>query len=116
MGGSDVIQVINVAGLQGPQREGIVYVGRGFAGWPPSVLGNPYKHGCSRTGSPIEDYRRWLWRHIQAEESLIKDEVIRIAEMARSGERVDIGCWCHPDPCHGDVIKSCIEWMLESAG
>lgn len=25
-------------------------------------------------------------------------------------------CWCAPAPCHGDVIVSCINWMMRSKG
>ena len=26
-----------------------------------------------------------------------------------------LGCFCKPDPCHGDIIKEYLDWMAENA-
>lgn len=64
------------------------YIGR------PSVLGNPFiigKHGTRE--QVIEMYRQW---------ALTQPHVMS-AIMALADDDV-LGCWCHPQPCHGQVI------------
>jgi Domain of unknown function (DUF4326) len=36
----------------------------------------------------------------------------KLAERVREGEHLILMCWCHPKPCHGDLIKSQIERLL----
>ncbi|MDD5510628.1 MAG: DUF4326 domain-containing protein [Dehalococcoidales bacterium] len=70
--------------------EGAVYVGR------PSKWGNPYKIGVHGTREQvIETYRKWI-RHC------IKDnpKVYDLSELRGK----DLVCWCHPQPCHADVL------------
>lgn len=69
------------------------YIGR------PSPLGNPFKIGQDEKG---------LWWN--------REEVIHLFEkLARRDDRIlaairalpesaILGCWCAPQPCHGDVI------------
>lgn len=52
MGSNGNVDVIDVRGLQGDDRQGIDYIGRDFAGWQASPLGNPFKG--------IAPYRKWL--------------------------------------------------------
>ena len=68
------------------------YIGR------PSPLGNPFVIGKDGTREEvIEKYAVWLDNKIFRGE--ISDEYL--AEY--SGKR--LGCFCAPQPCHGDVIK-----------
>jgi Domain of unknown function (DUF4326) len=85
-----------------------IYIGR------PSLLGNPFVIG--RDGTRLEvvsQYRRWLWLQIKLR-GKVYYELRRIGELARRGD-VALICWCkepcHVIPCHGDVVKSAIEWM-----
>ena len=73
-----------------------IYIGRACfqGGWnlPQSKWHNPftvYKYG--RQGS-LSEYRRY----IQGRPDLLNalDEL--------TGKT--LGCWCHPEPCHGDVL------------
>jgi hypothetical protein len=46
-------------------------------------------------------------------ESLSKDspewkEIRRLKEIYNDKKELNLICWCHPLPCHGDVIKSAI--------
>jgi len=82
------------------------YIGR------PSVLGNPFMvkpHGPYERGETIELYRKWLNDQIHENESVVK-ELQRLCDLDREGD-LTLVCWCAPLPCHGDVVKSCIEWM-----
>jgi hypothetical protein len=64
-----------------------VYIGR------PSVWGNPYEIGKDGTrGEVIAKYKEYL---------LGNPELMLLLPMLKG--RV-LGCWCHPDACHGDVI------------
>lgn len=61
-----------------------VYIGR------PSIWGNPYEIGRDGTRAEvIEKYRRWVG------EQELPIETLR-------GKT--LGCWCAPQPCHGDVL------------
>ena len=77
-----------------------VYIGR------PSVLGNPYKGERSQV---IAQYRTWLWNEIN-KKSQVLTELLRLKEIAEVAD-IALICWCAPKPCHGDIIKNCIEWL-----
>ena len=78
----------------------------------PSVLGNPFRIGPDgNRAMVIEKYRQWLWARIKDHQGPEWDELQRLASIARDGELVLI-CWCAPLPCHGDIIKAAIEWLL----
>lgn len=81
-----------------------VYIGR------PSLLGNPFKigqHGTRR--EVIQRYRAWLWQQIQLR-GKVYEELERLAAIEKQSDLVLI-CWCKPANCHGDVIKSAVEWV-----
>src|SRR5215475_8477846 len=81
-----------------------VYIGR------PSLLGNPFKIGEHGTREEvIALYRVWLWRHIKRRGEVYQ-EIERLAARAKNGDLILI-CWCKPANCHGDVIKSAVEWV-----
>ena len=94
---------------------GMVYIGRRCAGLEGSVLGNPFRRQAGQTpGSTLNDYRAWLrdeWKRGGA----VRQELERLADLAEQGNLV-LGCWCKPDPCHGDVIKEAIEGILRQRG
>lgn len=58
---------------------------------------------------PIADYRRWLWRQLNTNLSVV---YMLIEDMARMGEGVLL-CWCAPNPCHADVIARAIDWRRD---
>lgn len=96
-----MIRIENKRTYSGPGQ----YVGR------PSVLGNPFpmRTESSRT-EVIEKYRKWLWPKIKRNNARVMAELNRLQAIADAGDLVLI-CWCHPLPCHADVIKKCLEWM-----
>lgn len=82
-----------------------IYIGRG------SVLGNKFRIGVDGSRKEvIEKYRMWLWGEIKRNNRVVVNELWRLIEIGREKDLVLL-CWCKPLPCHGDVVKSCIEWM-----
>lgn len=69
-----------------------VYIGR------PSKWGNPFVIGMgfNRLES-IQAYRKWIIEQPELLKQLpeLKGKIL--------------GCWCHPLPCHGDVLVSLTE-------
>jgi hypothetical protein len=65
----------------------------------PSKWGNPYIIGVhGDRDDVIALYRRWLWAN--------KGLLAQIAEL--EGQR--LGCYCGPEPCHGDVLINALAW------
>lgn len=72
-----------------------VYIGRG------SIWGNPFTHlegkslakyKVSTREEAIEKYREWVVKQPKIME--------RLPELKGK----TLGCFCHPKPCHGDVL------------
>lgn len=64
----------------------------------PAKWGNPFRIGEDGTRSEvIEKFRNWI---------LTQDHLLNDIEELR-GKR--LGCWCHPKPCHGDVLIDLIK-------
>ena len=103
------IEVVNVRGL-GPRRDGagIVYVGRRCQGWQGSVLGNPFRIGVDGNREEvIRKYQDWLKKKLETDPR-VQSAIMNLVWMLYGGERVRLGCWCAPLPCHAEVIKSVV--------
>ncbi len=74
----------------------------------PSILGNPYylKREADRP-KVIEDFRQYLWKEIK-ENTRVGQRIMELADCAND---IALVCCCKPADCHGDVIKSAIEWI-----
>lgn len=67
---------------------GAIYVGR------PTKWGNPFHIGLDGTRETVlKKYRNWLEEKISAEPEFLNPLKGR-----------DLVCWCHPLPCHADVL------------
>lgn len=88
-----------------------VYVGRG------SKWGNPFSvnaekskfdiKSCKNLDECLSNYGDHLWE-------MIKDGRVTKEELqSLNGKR--LGCFCKPKPCHGDIIKSAVEWSIKNA-
>lgn len=89
------------------------YIGR------PSVLGNPFTHIPNGTIAKyvvasrevaVESYRGWLrdkWRENGPERA----ELERLVRKYKVNGELVLICWCHPEACHGDVLKDVIETL-----
>lgn len=108
---------ISVVNLRTYRLQDYFYIGRPGKGQT-SILGNPFKMDKYSRKEAISMYRRWLWeQHIKpwletGIESDIVVELIAIAEMNKEYE-VKLGCFCHPQPCHGEVIISAVRFMQQ---
>lgn len=76
-----------------------IYIGR------PSPFGNPYSHRKGTLAKykvrsrkeAIEKYERYLLSSPELMEKLNELKHKRL------------GCWCHPKPCHGDILKKYVD-------
>lgn len=74
-----------------------IYIGR------PSKWGNPFAIGPDGTRTEaIEKYRQWLPSQPE----------LMAALPELSGKT--LGCWCHPQPCHGEVLALMASGQSES--
>lgn len=86
--------------------DSFVYIGR------PSPLGNPFKlEKGMKKGSTLQKYEAWLRNKISNKDPEVCKELNRLYKLAKKGS-LNLGCWCSPSPCHGDIIKK----ILEEAG
>jgi len=92
-----------------------IYIGRGAdpRTGEPGRWGNPFSHRPSRASGvtrvvsreqTIERYRSWLWEQIKAGE-------VDLAELASLHGKA-LGCWCAPQPCHGEVLEAAAFWAV----
>ena len=81
-----------------------VYIGR------PSPLGNPYPVTNGRDKC-IAQYQSWFDTQILTK-GKARNEIIQIYRLVKAGHKVNLVCWCAPQACHGDVIKSFLEEYL----
>ena len=67
--------------------------------------GNPFRISA-RAGreEAIERYRRWLWRRIREGE-------VSLEELAGLHGKT-LACWCHPKPCHCNVLARAAAWAV----
>jgi hypothetical protein len=80
-----------------------LYIGRAFAGFPRSKWANPY---WITSGSPRETVL-----------ACYEDYVRALPELMDALHEIDdqtLGCWCHPQPCHGDVLIKLRKEQLDS--
>ncbi len=78
-----------------------VYIGRAnrWKKLKKSPYANPFKVGEDGTREEvIEKYRAWF---------LAQPELVEQARKELKGKI--LGCWCKPEPCHGDVIAEILD-------
>lgn len=72
-----------------------VYIGRG------SIFGNPFKIGQDGTREEVIDkYMDYFYKKLE-------EPNFRKAIEDLKGKK--LGCYCHPEKCHGDIIKQYLE-------
>ena len=90
------------------------YIGR------PSVLGNQFSHldgtlaqfKVATRDEAVSRYHEWLQIHFKSDPA-VRTELLRLVDIyERTGELVLI-CWCAPLACHGDILKTAIEHLVE---
>lgn len=82
----------------------------------PTMFGNPIRvrkpccecgvrHG---PGETLECYREWLWRKLKRDKAFAR-------EVRKLHGKV-LGCWCKPNPCHGDVLARAAAYLNKPEG
>lgn len=80
-----------------------VYIGRAGHGMD-GYFGNPFRLGPGMTrGYTLDSYRKYFYRRLSTDEEFRK----RIGEL----QGKTLGCFCKPNPCHGDIIKEYLDRM-----
>lgn len=100
--------VLNFYHLSKVIPENAEYIGRSMPhfGLKQSKFANPFKLSKEEPrGATIERYRVWLWQQIRSGKITIEDL------LALEGK--DLVCFCHPHPCHGDVLEAAVKWARE---
>ncbi len=109
------LQVVNRHTYSGPRDNSYVYIGRG------TPLGNNWSHvpntaaqyqAASREEA-VGRYRQWLWKEVQNGKGPAFQALEQLQVRAAKGENVSLVCSCSPQLCHGDVVKSAIEHLVE---
>ncbi len=86
-----------------------VYIGRGNTYGLKGPFGNPYAKGkmCSRCGeihktgaSTLPCYRSYFYEKVKSDPEFRKS-ILKLRGQV-------LGCFCKPNPCHGDII---VEWL-----
>lgn len=95
------------------RKPGDIYIGRAGHG-EDGYFGNPISKGrtcpiCSKThvlgGDTLPCYRIWLFQKLKT------DAEYRARVRNLIGKR--LACFCHPSPCHGDILAKSIKWISQ---
>lgn len=99
-------QIVNIKSpeIEALPKGAVMYIGRG------SVLGNPFRIGMD--GDRVEVinlYRNYLYERINNGD---QDIILTL-----KGIKPDalLGCFCHPLPCHGQVVLEAIDYVNQLA-
>lgn len=91
-----------------------IYVGRSVRGLAGSPLGNPFRVGPKYPGmAAIAAYAAWIDERLADPDSPQARMFASLLRIARRGDLTLI-CWCHPNPCHANVIKDRLEACLNA--
>jgi len=71
-----------------------------------SVFANPFKidkklDKSKARNEVIQKYKIYITERLEKEPELVKQ--------LKSLKGKNLGCWCHPEPCHGDVLLELID-------
>jgi hypothetical protein len=83
-------------------RGGIVFIDGERFPRSNSLFCNPYKLNIDGSREEIiEKYRKYITKKIETEPKF-KQELLKLKDK-------NLGCWCHPEFCHGDILLELIE-------
>jgi hypothetical protein len=103
-----MINVVNIKDAKGPY----VYIGRynSYKMLKGSLLANPFFMSNEKDRRVVIDkYRVWLQRHIELKTE-VYDYLLYLKHLSELDD-LNLGCWCSPKECHGDVIKEVLETL-----
>lgn len=81
-------------------RKGIVFVNGKRFPQKDSIWANPYKVQNSNRTDVLQKYRKYIQDKLDTNPSLI-DELLKL-------QGKNLGCWCYPEPCHGNILVELI--------
>ena len=80
-----------------------VYIGRAGHG-KDGYFGNPFRLDAEMArGGTLDRYRKYFYHRLSTDEEFRR----RIGEL----QGKTLGCFCKPNPCHGDIIKEYLDRM-----
>ena len=53
----------------------------------------------------------WPWGMGDDARQAVWEAVLGLARRLAAGETLTLLCYCHPLPCHGDVLAKCLRWL-----
>lgn len=117
---SGKIHIINIHTTDCSDKPNYYYIGRSKAGNP---LGNPFSHNGVKSSlakltfktreEAIEAYRRYFKSvYGQPGYESLTNKFNEIYEQYKNGNDVYLGCFCYPQPCHGNVIAEELQKKL----
>jgi hypothetical protein len=78
-------------------RAGVVFVNNVRCPKKASEFANPYRIGKDGTRDEVlEKYRIYIENRLKTDENLLNE--------LKKLEGKNLGCWCSPDKCHGDIL------------
>ena len=78
-------------------RSGVVFVNKERFPKKSSIFCNPFKIGKDGSRDEVlEKYRNYIIKKIEEDENF-KSELIKL-------KGKNLGCWCKPEKCHGDIL------------
>ena len=109
-----MISVVNVRRT----RRGVHYVGRACGGFAASALANQWRRQVvGGKEQAIQRYREWLNRVVRAgvlgESCPAWEELVQLVELHKQGVAIQLGCWCAPAPCHAEVVREAIQFLVD---
>lgn len=84
-------------------RRGIVFINNKRFPEEDSVWCNPFKiNASSDREDVIKKYELYIKKRLQSEPGLV-NELLKL-------KKKNLGCWCYPEGCHGDVLIKMIKY------
>ena len=78
-------------------RAGIVFIDKQRFPKQSSNFANPFKIGKDGTHNEvIEKYKNYITKKLE-EDILLQEELLKM-------KGKNLGCWCAPEPCHGNIL------------
>lgn len=82
-------------------RGGVVFINKQRYPTYSSKFANPYKIGKDRTRKEvISKYKDYI------NQKILNDKIYKNELLSLKGK--NLGCWCYPEKCHGDVLLELI--------
>ena len=84
-----------------------VYIGRSRH---KNALCNPFamKHESERD-CVCEQFKEHFDKNVKIENNAIRNEIIKLFNMLKKGQNINLQCFCAPKRCHGHTIKDFLD-------